>query len=305
MNPWARLTFIAMWNWADDFGRGTFNVRELLGFVFPNDENIDVGEFRRHVGEIRRHVGVMFYNISGRVYYAIPSWEKHQKIDKRLKGSKYPDPTLGEPWDPEKDEALPAEMGLSEKYADMSGKNSDMYGEPAEARRISVVGTGEQGNRGTGEEGRRLADEATNREAPNSTSNPTIPPQRNATVEALGADAPGRPDWVRGTLEDPRCPDHEHLARENVPACTACGRARHWWQQHEATIKAEGKAARRAAIDACDLCDTNGITLAVPAARCTHQKTGPEGPQADEHAENGQPPTGQPQTRHKATPGPF
>ena len=27
--PWARLLFIALWNWADDYGRGTANMKEL------------------------------------------------------------------------------------------------------------------------------------------------------------------------------------------------------------------------------------------------------------------------------------
>src|SRR5690625_833621 len=33
-----RLTFLAMWNWADDSGHGTANVKELEAFAFPNDE---------------------------------------------------------------------------------------------------------------------------------------------------------------------------------------------------------------------------------------------------------------------------
>ena len=33
-----RLTYIAMWNWADDSGRGTANLKELEAFCFPNDE---------------------------------------------------------------------------------------------------------------------------------------------------------------------------------------------------------------------------------------------------------------------------
>ncbi|MCW0996205.1 hypothetical protein, partial [Streptococcus anginosus] len=62
MGPWARLLYIAMWNWADDAGRGTYNPRELLGFAFPNDEEISVAEFRRIVAEIRRACAVDFYD---------------------------------------------------------------------------------------------------------------------------------------------------------------------------------------------------------------------------------------------------
>ena len=45
MSPLARLTFIGMWNWADDAGRGTYNPRELMGFIFPNDYEMTVAEF--------------------------------------------------------------------------------------------------------------------------------------------------------------------------------------------------------------------------------------------------------------------
>ena len=80
----ARLTFIALLNWADDYGTGTCNPRELLGFVFPHDENITLGDFRRALGEIRRVFGVTFYKVNGRGYYNVLTFTTHQKVDKRL-----------------------------------------------------------------------------------------------------------------------------------------------------------------------------------------------------------------------------
>ena len=35
-----RLLFIAMWNWADDHGRGTANASQVLSFAFPNDAEL-------------------------------------------------------------------------------------------------------------------------------------------------------------------------------------------------------------------------------------------------------------------------
>lgn len=100
MSPWARLLFIAMWNWADDTGRGTFNPRELVGFAFPNDEDLGVPEFRALCAEIRAHCAVNFYRYDGRDFYAIPSWARHQSKHAKLSGSKYPDPADGVPIDP-------------------------------------------------------------------------------------------------------------------------------------------------------------------------------------------------------------
>ncbi len=133
-DPWVRLLFIAMWNWADDSGVGTANERELLGFAFPNDDEITVEDLRRMLVEIRRVFGVEFYTVGGRPYYSIPSWETHQKFDRRSKG-KHPS------------------LDLAETYLYQGECNTDelIRGNPTSIRRDSVAGTGEQGNRGTAE----------------------------------------------------------------------------------------------------------------------------------------------------------
>jgi hypothetical protein len=138
MDPFARLLYIAMWNWADDSGVGVANPRELLGFAFPLDEDITVVDLRRWLVEIRRVFGVDFYTVAGRQYYSIPSWEKHQKFDRRSKG-KYPGP----------DEAdhieNPADKGIQ-------APSTEFHESTPSPRRDSVAGTGEQGNRGTEEQ---------------------------------------------------------------------------------------------------------------------------------------------------------
>lgn len=145
-DPYARLLFIAMWNWADDTGRGTANARELAGFAFPWDEQLSSADIRRMLGGIRRAFGVIFYEVGGRPYYCIPSWDKHQKIDKRS-GARHPGPEDGIPWDPdpetgpEQDELTP-----SENPAESSAEPAEVTPNP---RRILGAGTGEQGNRGT------------------------------------------------------------------------------------------------------------------------------------------------------------
>lgn len=102
ISPWSRLLFIAMWNWADDAGRGTCQLRELQAFAFPYDE--DASEvatpagFRRTLAEVREQYGVIFYKVGGRPYYAIPSWRKHQR-NERTAQSKYPAPEDGQEWD--------------------------------------------------------------------------------------------------------------------------------------------------------------------------------------------------------------
>ena len=127
--PWARLLFIALWNWADDYGRGTANMKELEGFAFPNDDQFtdrsgNTVQFRELVAEVSECFGVLFYTVDGRPFYAIPSWEQHQRNERRAKQSKYPSPQVRD--------------GVAEIPCN-----------DAELPNSSGPGTGEEGNRGT------------------------------------------------------------------------------------------------------------------------------------------------------------
>lgn len=144
-DPWSRLLFIAMWNWADDNGRGTANPKELAGFAFPNDDGISSADIRRMLGGIRRAFGVILYEVAGRPYYAIPSWELHQKIDRRSTG-RYPTPEEGSNWDPDP----PSAPDLHERNGQGRPSENPAEGPP---RARSEPGAGSW-NRGTGEQGK-------------------------------------------------------------------------------------------------------------------------------------------------------
>lgn len=79
-DPWARLLFMAMWNFADDYGVGSCSTRELLGFAFPNDRQISESDLERLLRDIGKAYGVRYYLVNGRPYYCIPSWQAHQKV---------------------------------------------------------------------------------------------------------------------------------------------------------------------------------------------------------------------------------
>lgn len=147
-DPWARLLFIGMWNVADDCGRGIANPKSLAGDVFPNDEWIGPPEIRRMLGGIRRAFGVKFYKIGERPYYAIPSWDGHQKIDKRS-GSKHPGPEEGVEYDPDPEDG--SDQPIPD-LPDVSAESSGGSAEDAPSPR-SDSGAGSR-NRGTGEQGK-------------------------------------------------------------------------------------------------------------------------------------------------------
>lgn len=123
----ARLFYIALWNWADDYGIGTANPNQLVAFAFPNDDIDTRTEFPRLRTEVADCYDVQWYTVENRPYYAIPSWEAHQKNERRAKG-RFPGP----------DQA-----------------DSDTHGTSVQLIGSSGPGTGEPGNRGTGEQGKK------------------------------------------------------------------------------------------------------------------------------------------------------
>lgn len=78
----ARLLYIAMWCWADDYGVGLTNLQSLAGFAFEHDDT-SASEVQSLLSEVQGSFGVVFYTVGGRYYYAIPSWDDHQKTQRK------------------------------------------------------------------------------------------------------------------------------------------------------------------------------------------------------------------------------
>lgn len=145
-SPWARLLFIAMWNWADDHGRAEWTPRELLGFAFPHDTESPCtdAEFPLLLAEVADAFAVKFYINSGRRFYEIPSWDSHQKSERRT-NTRFV--TAEDP-----------ESFSDQGIYDLIGNTYTSGGNSAPASGETSVGTGEQGNIGTGEHRNRGTD---------------------------------------------------------------------------------------------------------------------------------------------------
>jgi hypothetical protein len=154
-----RLFYQALWCWADDFGIGETNLNGLLGFAFCDGDQIydealrgfraiSAQDLRHFCADVAQHFGTAFYTVRGRHYYAIETWDDHQKTERREQRRKHPLPT-----DPD---AVPDQRiyGCATFAPEVPRKNG---ANPRE----TGAGTGEQGNRGTGEQGTTTARDAT------------------------------------------------------------------------------------------------------------------------------------------------
>ena len=129
-------------------------------------------------------------------------------------------------------------------------------------------------------------------------------PQPQNLDELAAAHAASQPD-------PRRCQEHQHLAPGAVPNCGQCADARRAYEAQAESDAETAAQARRQAINACDLCDDNGMRYQGGEAwRCDHQtETGPNhGPAAPQDAEQparAQSPQTAPKPRQKRKQAPF
>jgi len=79
-----RLLYLAMKNWADDYGIGDATKIRVIGFAFPYD-NIPTEEYQPLFDEVAAIYGVVFFHLQGRPYYVIPDWSADQPRERKSK----------------------------------------------------------------------------------------------------------------------------------------------------------------------------------------------------------------------------
>lgn len=87
----ARLTFIGLWNYADDEGRGVRDARLVKSAVWPLDDEMTASEIEQHLQSMEARGMLASYTVGSRHYFEIPSWFDHQAISKPTE-SKIPEP---------------------------------------------------------------------------------------------------------------------------------------------------------------------------------------------------------------------
>lgn len=79
----ARLLFISMWNFSDDYGVISASPRRRLGESFENDESVSENDVKKWMKDIEKIGLIKKFEAQGKFWYFITKWETHQKIDRR------------------------------------------------------------------------------------------------------------------------------------------------------------------------------------------------------------------------------
>lgn len=88
----ARLTFIGLWNYVDDDGRGVYDARLLKAALWALDDGITIAEIQEHMAELLGAKLLDLYAVEGITYLSVNAWREHQAISKP-RPSKLPEPS--------------------------------------------------------------------------------------------------------------------------------------------------------------------------------------------------------------------
>lgn len=76
----ARLLFIGMWNFSDDYGVSLYNTRKILGDIFPNEQKINESKIEDLLQELMTQGLIYPVSYDESNYLIISSWEEHQIV---------------------------------------------------------------------------------------------------------------------------------------------------------------------------------------------------------------------------------
>lgn len=93
----ARLTFVGLLLYVDDFGNGSAHPGLVRADVYPLDDDMTVEVVEDHLLLLADRGMVTFYEVAGRQLLRITNWEKHQRVDRPSRSNIPADPGREDP----------------------------------------------------------------------------------------------------------------------------------------------------------------------------------------------------------------
>ena len=81
----ARLTFIGIWNFCDDYGFCLASMRSLLGDIYPYDEDVNEAKLKRWISELVESSLIIPLEYKNKKLFFVKGWGEHQKVANKSK----------------------------------------------------------------------------------------------------------------------------------------------------------------------------------------------------------------------------
>lgn len=89
----ARYLYTALWCLADDHGQALANMRLIRAAVFPLEDSVTLEDVTLWFKELVESEHLHPYEVDGKEYFHVPSWNKHQSAAFRRSKPIHPAPT--------------------------------------------------------------------------------------------------------------------------------------------------------------------------------------------------------------------
>lgn len=133
-----RWTFVGLWVYVDDYGRGADSARLVKASVYPLDDGVTAEDVESHLRVLASEGMIRRYVVQGRSYLHVCNFSEHQKVGHPTR-SKLPEPPPQEP-PPEVLMKIPEDPGGSQNFPE-DPRISQLA--PAGAFQAAQSGTGE------------------------------------------------------------------------------------------------------------------------------------------------------------------
>jgi hypothetical protein len=83
----ARLTFIGLWNFCDDYGFCINSNRRIMGDVYPYDETVNEAKIKQWISELLEQKLLIPVDYNGKHLFFVKGWGEHQTVQHKSKRS--------------------------------------------------------------------------------------------------------------------------------------------------------------------------------------------------------------------------
>jgi hypothetical protein len=136
-----RLTWIGLWTYADDAGRGVDDARLIKAELWPLDDDYTAKKVEKDMQLLEANGSIRRYVVDGRRYFAVVEW-KHQRIDKPTPSTlPTPPPTCTAPLPPDSGNPPGGRREASVQEEEGKGLGREGNGDlPSSSSKLNLVG---------------------------------------------------------------------------------------------------------------------------------------------------------------------